>query len=193
MTIGILGCSPGSGVTHLAIALCTYCASKQKKKCAYLELHGRNEISQLISEAKLRAPGVQNRPRIRLCGVDYYPNVTASEVPTLLNLGYDCLILDVGALDEGLLSEFLRCDRKLILGSLAPWKSWKYEAFFQKITDDINLGEGFDYLVQTGSTKELASFSKTHHIKMQVVPFIKNPFHIEKELFPFLGALSTEL
>ncbi|MCI5873344.1 MAG: hypothetical protein PUJ55_04195 [Clostridiales bacterium] len=190
-------------MTHLAIALCNYCASKQKKKCAYLELHARNEISQLVPEAKLLSsspknlntvvlPGVQNRPRIRLCGVDYYPAVTASEVPALLNHGYDYLILDVGTPDEGMLSEFLRCDRKLILGSLAPWKSWKYEALFQKFTDDINLGEGFDYLVQTGSTKELASFSKTHHIKMQVVPFIKNPFHIEKELFPFLGTLSTE-
>ncbi len=186
MTIGILGCSSGAGVTHLAIALCNYCTSKQKKKCAYLELHARNEISQLVPEAKLSIP-------IRLCGVDYYPAVAAGEVPALLNRGYDCLVLDVGTPDEGMISEFLRCDRKLILGSLAPWKSWKYEALFQKFADGISLGEGFDYLVQTGSTKELASFSKTHHIKMQLVPFIKNPFHIEKELFPFLGNLSTEL
>lgn len=185
-------------MTHLAIALCNYCASKQKKKCAYLELHGRNEISRLVPEAKLLSSvscgiGVQSRPHIRLCGVDYYPAVTVHEVPTLLNCGYDYLIFDVGALDEGMFSEFLRCDRKLVLGSLAPWKSWKYEAFFQKFTDDIKLREGFDYFVQTGSAKELVSFSKTHHIKMQVVPFIKDPFHIEKELFPFLGALSTEL
>lgn len=131
--------------------------------------------------------------RMSKSGVDYYPAVTVDEVPALLNQGYDCLIFDVGTLEDGMFSEFLRCDRKLILGSLAPWKSWKYEAFFQKLTDTMNVGEGFDYLVQTGSTKELASFSKTHHIKMQVVPFIKDPFHIEKELFPFLGALSTEL
>ena len=104
--------------------------------------------------------------------------MTADEIPLLLNQGYDYLILDAGALDEGLF--------------LAPWKSWQYESFFQKFTDNIHLGEGFDYLVQTGSTKESVSFSKTHHIKMQTVPFIKNPFCIEKELFPFLGALCAE-
>lgn len=131
--------------------------------------------------------------RMSKSSVDYYPAVTTDEVPALLNQGYDCLIFDVGTLGDSMFSEFLRCDRKLILGSLAPWKSWEYEAFFQKLTDTMDVGEGFDYLVQTGSIKELASFSKTHHIKMQVVPFIKDPFHIEKELFPFLGALSTEL
>ena len=129
---------------------------------------------------------------LRLSQTDYYPAVTANEIPLLLNQGYDYLILDAGALDEGLFPEFLRCDRKFVLGSLAPWKSWEYESFFQKFTDNIHLGEGFDYLVQTGSTKESVSFSKTHRIKMQTVPFIKNPFRIEKELFPFLGALCAE-
>lgn len=133
------------------------------------------------------------RPHIRICRTDYYPLVTADEIPALYNQGYDCLVLDAGTLEEGLLPEFLRCDRKLVLGSLAPWKSREYEAFFQKFTDNIDLRKGFDYLVQTGNAKESASFSKTHHIYLQTVPFIKNPFRIEKELFPFLGALSTEL
>lgn len=124
--------------------------------------------------------------------MDYYPAVKEDDVPALLNLGYDCLILDTGVLGGNAFSELLRCDRKLILGSLAPWKSWKYEAFFQQFENTINLGEGFDYLVQTGTVQDVFRFSKTHHIKMQTVPFIKNPFSIEKELFPFLGALSAE-
>lgn len=197
------------GVTHLSIALCNYCTSKQKKKCAYLELHGRNEISQLVPEAKLlpsktkcinarddftitSQPGLKERPCFRLNGVDYYPAITAEEIPALLNMRYDYLILDIGTLQEATFSEFLRCDRKLILGSLAPWKLWKYEAFFLTYADILNLGEGFDYLIQTGCNPKNSSFSRTHHIKMQFVPFIKNPFRIEKELFPFLGALSAE-
>lgn len=135
----------------------------------------------------------QTSPRhFRLHGADYYPAVSEKDMPALLNLGYDYLILDMGTQDEGAFSEFLRCDRKLILGSLAPWKVWKYEAFFQKIGNNINLREGFDYLVQTGSKQEILLFSKAYRIKMQCVPFIKNPFSIEKELFPFLGTLSSE-
>lgn len=140
----------------------------------------------------MRIPNLSGHIHFPLHGVDYYPAVAKDEVPALLNLGYDCLILDIGAQDECSFSEFLRCDRKLILGSLAPWKSWKYEAFFQKFENSINLREGFDYLVQTGTKHEIFRFSKAHHIKMQAVPFIKDPFSIEKELFPFLGTLSAE-
>lgn len=172
-----------------------------------MELHARNEISQLVPESKLlscatfngsslknkEGTTLQKRLHFRLCGIDFYPAVTGNEIPTILNYGYDYLFLDAGTLDEDAFDEFLRCDRKLILGSLAPWKCWKYESFFQKFENTINLGEGFDYLVRTGTKEEIFRFSKAHHIKMQVVPFIKNPFSIEKELFPFLGTLSAEL
>lgn len=196
MTIGIMGCDSGMGATHLAIALCSYCASKQKKKAAYLELHARSEIAQLVSESDLVSakghhsfePG-QKYFCFRLHGIDFYPHVSGSEIPALLNQGYDCLILDMGSLKEADISEFLRCDHKVVLGSLAPWKIWEYEDFFHQFKKTVNLGEGFYYLVQTGTVKSISRFSKAHHISMLAVPFIKNPFRIEKELFLFLEEL----
>lgn len=95
----------------------------------------------------------------------------------------------MGALDETDISEFLRCDRKLVLGSLAPWKLRKYEAFFEQFDHYTNLGEGFCYLVQTGVKETLADFSKARNIDVHSVPFIGNPFRIDKELFPFFSAL----
>lgn len=129
----------------------------------------------------------QERPYFRFHRVDYYPCVKASEIPALLNQGYHFLILDIGHLSEADFSEFLRCDCKIILGGLAPWKTWKYEEFFRLFDNAIDLGEGFDYLVQTGTiAKTLSHFSKSHHISLSEVPFIKNPFCIDKQLFPFL-------
>lgn len=180
------------GVTHLSIALCNYCVSKRKKTCAYLELHRRNEISQLITETHL-LDCLRGHSYFRLHGVDFYPAVDIEDIPALLNLDYDYLILDAGAMNEGFFSEFLRCDRKLIVGSLAPWKSWKYEAFFQNNTNTLNLRKGFDYLVQTGVKTNVSSFARKHHINLQTVPFINNPFCLEKDIFPFLGILSSEL
>lgn len=218
MTIGIMGCDAGIGVTHLAIALCSYCCSKQRKRAALLELHTRNEISQLVPESELCAAmnahsrtscsaevhskaslfgtshsleSGQSYLHFKLHGVDYYPHVAGNEVPALLNQGYDYLILDMGSMKEADHSEFLRCDRKLVLGSLAPWKIWTYEEFFRQFSNSVNLGEGFYYLAQTGTTKNIPQFSKAHHISMSGVPFIKNPFQIEKELFLFLGTLLT--
>ena len=181
MTLGILGCDAGVGTTHLAISLCTYCASKKRKTVAYVELHARNEIAQLAPEPAL----LVDNSSFRLHGVDYYPRMSGSGIPALLNQGYDYLILDAGSLDEADVSEFLRCDRKLVLGNLAPWKCWKYEAFFLHF-HSINLGEGFDFLVQMGMKESVTHLSKAHHISITRVPFIQDAFRIEKELFPFL-------
>lgn len=129
------------------------------------------------------------RPCFSLHNVDYYPRVYSGEIPSLLNRGYDYLILDMGALDETDVSEFLRCDRKLVLGSLAPWKLRKYEAFFEQFDHYTNLGEGFCYLVQTGANEALSGFSKTRNIRLHSVPFIGNPFRIDKDQFSFFSTL----
>lgn len=208
MTIGIMGCDTGVGVTHLAIALCNYCCSKQRKKVAYLELHARAEISQLIPESKLYSALKPHSAKHTLksnlsdstscpChfqfrGVDYYPHVSDSMIPALLNQGYDYLILDIGSIKEADYSEFLRCDRKLVVGSVAPWKLWRYEEFFRQFVNSQNLGEGFHYLLQMGTWADTSHFIKSHHISMVPIPFIKNPFRLEKELFLFLEELLAE-
>ena len=53
ITIGILGCHPGAGVTQLAISLGTYCASRRRLRTACLELHKRSELARLIPESAL--------------------------------------------------------------------------------------------------------------------------------------------
>lgn len=115
--------------------------------------------------------------------------VLSSEIPSLLNLGYDYLIFDMGSLNEADIPEFLRCDRKLVYGSLASWKAPHYEAFFQQYDTYTNLGEGFCYLLQTGVNKTLSQFSKKHHIHLCTVPFINHPFHISRDLFPFFTTI----
>ncbi|MBO5069990.1 MAG: hypothetical protein J6C37_06465 [Roseburia sp.] len=193
-TIGILGCTPGCGVTHLAIALGSYCSSKSRKSTAFLEFHTRNEISGLLPENRLAEfeENSSQRPHFKLQGMDYYPCVKSNEIPALMNRRYDYLILDMGSLGEADLSEFLRCDRKLVLGSLAPWKAESYQTFFHSFQSISNLGEGFTFLTQTGNTKDVREFSKTNHISVRSVPFIQNPFRIEKQLFLFLDELLTE-
>lgn len=205
-TIGFLACDSGVGVTQLAIALCSYCVSKKQKRAAYLELHERNEIARVLPDAdfsailnrhaKARAkasslPGttMQEPLFFSLRGVDYYPHVSYRDVPLLLNRDYDYLIMDLGCMEEADLSEFLRCDIKFILGSLAPWKIWKYEKFLKRLNHSVNLGEGCNYLVQMGTSHDISRFSKANHIAVREVPFIKDPFRIEKQLFLFFEDL----
>lgn len=124
--------------------------------------------------------------------MDYYPCVKGTEIPALLNLNYDYLILDMGSQSEADLSEFLRCDRKLILGSLAPWKTYSYQGIFHKFQNVYDVKKGICFLSQWGSLNNDRTFSRAHHISIQNVPFISTPFRLEKQLFVFFDGLLTE-
>ena len=49
--------------------------------------------------------------------VDYYPAVSIGEIPQILNHGYCYLLYDFGVLTEANYNEFLRCDRKIVIGT----------------------------------------------------------------------------
>lgn len=189
--MGVLGCEPGAGVTHLSIALANYCASKLQKPTAFLELHAPGELVMLSPD---HSPASAWNTHICNTGfsiydVDYYPAVCPEQIPILMNQAYSYYILDMGSAGYADWSEFLRCDRKLIIGSLAPWKSYLYEELFRRHSTLLKKGGGFVYLVQTGDKRDISEFAKKNGVVMKKVPFLPNPFQIEKERFLFLQEL----
>ncbi len=188
LTIGILGCTAGAGVTHLAITLSNLCHSKLHKKTALLELHKRKNLSTIPSETTLpcRCGFMGNRTVFDIHGVDYYPDITPDELPELYNQGYHILLLDFGSFNECCINEFLRCDRKLVIGSLAPWNIRQYRELLESISHYTNLGEGFYCLTRTESPKQIRDFSRLYQISISSVPSISDPFYIKKEHFSIL-------
>ena len=186
-----MGCSPGAGVTHLAIALANLCGSKLGAKTACIEFHGRDELRFLMTEDKLPFRQAENNCRsyFRIHDVDYYPNASAKELPCLLNQGYRYLILDLGSAEEADFSELLRCDRKIVIGNPAPWKMDKFRKTLTRITQKTATGEGFLYLMEMGKPKNLRELSGQYHIILRSIPLIENPFRIEKEFFSILQEL----
>lgn len=124
-----------------------------------------------------------NRTVFDIHGVDYYPDITPDELPELYNQGYHILLLDFGSFNECCINEFLRCDRKLVIGSLAPWNIRQYRELLESISHYTNLGEGFYCLTRTESPKQIRDFSRLYQISISSVPSIPDPFYIKKEHF----------
>ena len=186
-----MGCEPGCGVTHLSIALANYCTSKLQYKTACLELNRPGNFMAL-------SPGLSplSVPQTNFCntgfsiyGADYYPAVHPDDIPLLLNADYSYYILDMGDAAQADWNEYLRCDRKLVIGSLAPWKENCYESLFSKYPTSLKNGDGFVYLVQTGNRHDMKDFAKKNGISMERIPFLPNPFQIGREHFTFLEQL----
>lgn len=122
-----------------------------------------------------------------LFGVDYYPNAASLHLPSLINSSYDYLILDLGTSTEDfIMDEFLRCDRKILLGSLSPWRQICYGNFLTNFLKTYQNHGTIVYLALFGIKDDLIEFSHAYHIYMQGVPFLANPFQLRKENLSFL-------
>ena len=193
LIIGIAGTSAGLGVTHLCITLANYTASKQRKKTACLELTDAKTfeqlgLSHLVHNKKWK--DAANR-YFTIHDVDYYPNVQKGELPLLINSGYEILILDFGTLNHTSLDELLRCDRKFLLCSHAPWRNSELSSCLSAF-QTIHKMEFLLYLINYGSKLDLARLALDCSIpyeQLRSVPFLQNPFHIEKEWFSFFEKL----
>ncbi len=171
----------GTGATHLGIALANYCRSRHHAKTAYLEVNDSHELCGLWD--------TESQSHFSIYGVDYFSDVALTELSHFYTLDYQYLILDFGIPDTAHYQDFLRCDRKLVLGSLSPWKKNCFEEFFKVYQPAQQPKENLVYLALFGNRADLFDFSCSHHLPIRAVPFIVNPFQLETNLFSFLENL----
>ena len=193
ISIGIASLSPGLGATHLCIALANYLASKKGTKTACLELGQSNTFDQLKKNCMPAIFPVKESAHryFRIYDVDYYPNVKKDEIPVLTNAGYEVLIFDFGVLTDDFMDEFYRCDRKLLLTSAACWRREEPFAFFTACPQIKNL-EYLFFMILYGTQSDLHKLAKMYSLpqkQLRAVPFLRNPFHIEKDQFSFFEEL----
>lgn len=169
------------GTTHLGIALANYCRSFHHAKTALLELNDTQELKRLQD--------FESQSCITIYGVDYYPSVSLSQLSLFYNLDYQYFILDFGVPDQAHYQDFLRCDRKLIIGSLSPWKRYCFDYFLSVCQPTQQQVGNVVYLALFGNRADVFEFSYSHHIPVRAIPFIANPFQLEKNLFSFLENL----
>ena len=121
--------------------------------------------------------------------VDYYPAVSIGEIPQILNHGYCYLLYDFGVLTETNYNEFLRCDRKIVIGSLAPWKEQLYHKFIQSTFIGQKSGEDFYYLVLFGEGNDMQAFRKKISSVHGANSLFQESVSYRKRTVPFLQEL----
>ena len=93
-------------------------------------------------------------------GVGYYPHVMSSQLPMLLNGAYSYLMMDLGSAQSEW-QEFLRCDLRYLVALLTV----------------------------TGNIYEKKRFQQIYHVPVRSVPFIADPFRLEKDQLAFFQEL----
>lgn len=182
--IGLIGTHKGAGVTHTSIMLASYLSKSKSYKVAYLEMCDEDDIKHLLYAWDDWDEPLEER-QFCIYNTTYYRNVREPELIRILNEEYEYFILDFGTDFNKNKSEFLRCDLKLVIGSLTEWKRQKLFQFIEN-KKELPGFSNWKYLMVFGQMNDMRIASNELHIKLKSLGFEPDPFLISsktKELF----------
>lgn len=181
--IGILGCEPGVGVTHLSVTIANYIGSKLKQKVLLVELNRQDAFLEIQKSYE----GVEDEAllsrRFTLYDADYCRDVLPGEMASILNEPYGYFVIDMGSEWRENKDEFLRSDRKLLLGSLAEWRRKQFVTAAEELR---RAGSGIMGMAFLGLEEDTKYFGKKYGMDLVPVPVIRDPFALTRQQFAFL-------
>lgn len=176
-----MGYEPGLGVTHLSVALANYTARWLHARTALVEWGDRCTLRELSEK------GVEERFRIN--GVDYHMSVGTGNMGIIYNMDYEYLILDLGTDSRSAREELMRCDGKLIVGSLCPWRRAAYYDYIRRLHENMGNLDMYTFLALFEDKIEIKRCRRTFKAQVKSIPFIADPFCISEKEIPFLHSL----
>jgi len=163
------------GVTHLGISLANYSVSHRRRRTAVVELSGNHAIEILKGEG---GPFEWNR-------INCYPNLTRNGIADVINEDYEVIIFDMGSSYYRIRAELLRCDQKLVLGSLTPWRKMEYIRFVLEEMEEDRYARNMIFLTQNGIRKDKKDFKKQVGQPVYPVPYLPEPLLADKSQYEF--------
>ena len=190
VTIGLLGCCTGVGVTHLAVMLAGFLSSKEHRKTALIEFNHAGALKALRKLYSDEKTDFNNCFEIN--GVDYYTVSNDREFAAIFQMGYEYLVIDFGHEWTDNISRFMQCDIGCVVGSLNEWKISQFEECVTEL-EGLNISGNFHYVSTFGVQRFGRDIEKNFRIKIRLVPFEPSPFLLHKETFTLLEILSHSL
>lgn len=181
--IGVLGTGRCVGTTHFAVLAAGYFSGVQRKSCAVLEWNRHGDFSRLEKLCK----GIKSKDHgCRIMDARYYKDAGIETLLMCKTLGYQSVIVDYGAVSDGNLEEFLRCDRQFVLGSLTEWQ---LEEFCQFVENGKRKKRSWQALTVFGSDEARRNMERGLRLSVKRIPFSADAFVITGELISFFEEL----
>lgn len=163
------------------MALANYAASGLGEKTACLELGGQQEFGRWKTAGR--------EGYFTEAGIDYYPGLDKTQIPMLLNCGYEIIIMDFGDDYRNASGELLRCDRKIILLSLNPWQEFAARKLVQTV-QSAEWGNAVPVYAGVHIQKPVKkALEKEFGISVLTLPVIPDPVCIRAEEFPCMDLI----
>ena len=186
-TFGIAGSSSGVGVTYFSILLANYLYGVENRKTVVLEWNKNGDFERIEKICCKNTVLKQHVKTFKVLEVSYVKEAGKAELLEYVNHGYDAVVIDFGSDFKGNKEEFLRCDRKILIGSFCEWKS----ATFIDLISGKRKEEGkWFFLTRSGNFEMGERVRKILHTPVGQIPESADAFAItEVSLAFFKGFL----
>lgn len=188
LVIGILGTHKGCGVTHLGILLANYLSEYAGCRTAFLECSPQKDLQYLQDYIFGETEDGVEREAFKIHHVTYHNNIKDQDIAEIIGDAYDCVILDLGTDFLRYKNEFLRCDKRIIVSSLAIWKRHELEGFI-KSTSHIKFNNQWIYAIPFGQSRDINKAVKDYKRKIYGVPYEPDPFILSTHMIQKLQKL----
>jgi hypothetical protein len=186
---GIIGAGRGCGATHLVIGLANWLTGVCREKTAVLEWNGHGDFRKMLhfcrSSEECRGYG-------EILGVDYYPDAGAKELAFCINRPYKRILIDYGEYTETQLTEWSRCERKLLVGSFSEWQCVEFLNLLKLLDDRIQKGMSYTAVAAFGSEEMRRSVRKEQHREIPRVPYSVDAYTVTRTDMNFYEKLCRD-
>ena len=179
-----MGAGTNTGVTHFAILAANYMTGVCHLKTAVLEWNQNRDFEQM---EQVCAGNISGNKPFCVLDVDYYKNAGTEELIICTSRHYDKIIIDFGGSWQ-CRTEFLRCHKKMVLGSLSEWQLKRYLGMMEEIGREADY-KSWIYGITFGSEETRMELEKRLRLTLTRVPFSADPFQVNYETICYLRSL----
>ncbi|MGN0374140.1 MAG: hypothetical protein ACI4EN_01465 [Butyrivibrio sp.] len=187
--IGIIGTSPGVGVTHFGLMLAVFLTAVKGYRVAMAE---QNE-SVCLRQAEIILKNLKNKKTRRIFNkISIFTQTEELTLSQIISMDFDCVIIDYGCNYEAARTGFLMCHRKLVVGSLSWWKIRSYVTFLIN-TGNESSGGCWTFLANAPVSEGIHYISRELKIRIIGIPYEPDPFRLGSGSVEFFRKLTDKL
>ena len=155
------------GVTQFCVALANFISLESGSNVQLLDVSGTGQLACVPVTADKR-----------LFGVTYFADVDKKQIPALMSRDYDYMILDLGSDRSCNYAEFLRCTKKIVVGSFCLWKRQAYDDLMQFVKNEAGYTD-WEFCALFGKKEE----RKDTECRSGQSRFYRIPMSLDEKIF----------
>lgn len=185
LVIGLMGAHPGAGVTHIGLLLAFYLSEQFGEETAFIECNSHRDMKSL---EEIYEWSCKESNTFSFSNINFFKEVNPERIPEILCDDYENIIIDFGSDFIMNREEFLRCEKKIIIGGLAPWNQKKVTDFWDMVRK-VKGNENWICLIPHADPKTLKRMQ--YELKRDVfsVPYNPDPIKPIKDTCRFFNEL----